>query len=294
MEFSEWTKNKRKLNNLDELKKDIIEQFKEKNVLNEKIVVMASGGKDSSTAIALAKDLNLKIDALIHFYHKWSWDVSKKMVEKISQRYNIPVIYYDITNELLKRIKGAKGSSICRICKNIMKDKAVDIAKERGIRIIMTGDSALEKVSGAVMNYLREVYGEVVYNKMELTPVPQKYSKGKDKEILFFRPLIRLAYEDVLNLMKYYNIEIEKAHEVGDKFGFWREGCCLQYADEDVKLSEDLFNELYKYNKIVTDVAKKYNFRASIKLPSKKIIVVPKKEEYVRLVKNALRDLYEN
>ncbi len=42
MEFSEWTKNKRKLNNLDELKKDIIEQFKERNILNEKIVVMAS------------------------------------------------------------------------------------------------------------------------------------------------------------------------------------------------------------------------------------------------------------
>ncbi|AIJ05772.1 hypothetical protein JH146_0927 [Methanocaldococcus bathoardescens] len=290
MEFSEWTKNKRKLNNLEELKRDIIEQFKEKDALNEGIVVMASGGKDSSTAIALAKDLNLKIEYLIHFYHRWSWDISKKMVEKISERFDIPVIFYDITDELLKRTKGAKGSSICRICKNIMKDKAVDIAKEKGIRIIMTGDSALEKISGAVMNYLRDVYGEVVYNKMELTPVPQKYSKGKDKEVLFFRPLIRLAFEDVLNLMNYYNIKVERAHEVGDKIGFWREGCCLQYADENTTLNEKLFNELYKYNKIATEVARKYGFRASIKLPSKKIMVVPKKDEYITLIKNALRD----
>ena len=84
MEFSEWTKDKRKLNNLHELKRDIIKQFKEKDVLDEGIIVMASGGKDSSTAIALAKDLGLNIKYLIHFYHRWSWDVSKKMVEKLS------------------------------------------------------------------------------------------------------------------------------------------------------------------------------------------------------------------
>ncbi len=293
MEFSEWTKKKRKLNNLEELKRDIIEQFKEKNALNEGIIVMASGGKDSSTAIALAKDLGLNVEYLIHFYHKWSWDISKKMVEKLSKRFDIPVIFYDITDDILKRTKGAKGGSICRICKNIMKDRAVDIAKEKGIRIIMTGDSALEKVSGAIMNYLRQVYGDVIYNKMELTPVPQKYSKNKDKEILFFRPLIRLSFEDVLKLMDYYNIKVEKAHEVGDKIGFWREGCCLQYADENAQLNEKLFNELYKYNKIATEIAKKYGFRASIKLPSKRIMVVPKKEEYMDLIKKVLRDVDE-
>ena len=293
MEFSEWTKKKRKLNNLEELKRDIIEQFKEKNALNEGIIVMASGGKDSSTAIALAKDLGLNVEYLIHFYHKWSWDISKKMVEKLSKRFDIPVIFYDITDDILKRTKGAKGGSICRICKNIMKDRTVDIAKEKGIRIIMTGDSALEKVSGAIMNYLRQVYGDVIYSKMELTPVPQKYSKNKDKEILFFRPLIRLSFEDVLKLMDYYNIKVEKAHEVGDKIGFWREGCCLQYADENAQLNEKLFNELYKYNKIATEIAKKHGFRASIKLPSKRIMVVPKKEEYMDLIKKVLRDVDE-
>lgn len=32
------------------------------------------------------------------------------------------------------------------------------------------------------MNYLRDVYGEVVYNKMELTPVPQNIAKEKIKK----------------------------------------------------------------------------------------------------------------
>ena len=109
--------------------------------------------------------------------------------------------------------------------------------------------------------------------------------------MMFFRPLIRLSHEDVLKLKEYYNIDIKRVHEVGDKIGFWREGCCLQYADENSQLDENLFNELYKYNKIATEIAKRHGFRASIKLPSKKIMVVPKKEEYINLIKNALRDI---
>ncbi|ACX73282.1 Queuosine synthesis-like protein [Methanocaldococcus vulcanius M7] len=292
MKFSEWTRCKRKLNDLNSLKRDIVSQFKERDMLDEGIVVMASGGKDSSTAIALARDIGLNIRYLIHFYHRWSWEISKNMVMALSEKYNIPAVFFDITDEILKRTRGAKGSSICRICKNIMKDKTVDFAREKGIKIIMTGDSALEKVSGAVMNYLRERYGEVKYDKMELTPVPQKYSKTK--EILFFRPLIRLSYDDVLRLTRYYNIKVEKSHEVGDKIGFWREGCCLQYADENATLNEELFNNLYKYNKLATETARKYGFRASIKLPSKRIMVVPEKEEYLTLIKNALRDIDES
>ncbi|WP_048203548.1 phosphoadenosine phosphosulfate reductase domain-containing protein [Methanocaldococcus infernus] len=280
MEFSKWTKEKRKLNNLEELKRDILEQFKENNCLNKKIVAMVSGGKDSSTALALALDLGLEVKYLVHFTHRWSWDICKEEVMKLSDRFGIEVKFIDITEELLKRIKGAKPSSICRICKNIMKDKAVDIAK-REDSIILTGDSALEKVSGAIMNYLRRKYGEVKYNKMELTKVPEKYN------IFFFRPLIRLAYEDVLKLMKYYNLNIRRVHEVGDK-KFWREGCCLQYAK---KLDEETFNKLYLYNKIATEVAREHNFRASVKYPPLEIITVPNKEEYKELIMKRLREL---
>ncbi|WP_457611964.1 phosphoadenosine phosphosulfate reductase domain-containing protein [Methanocaldococcus sp.] len=283
MEFSKWTKEKRKLNNLDELKRDIIEQFKEYNVLNKEIIAMVSGGKDSSVAVALALDLGLKIKYLVHFTHKWSWEISKDEVKKLGERFNIEVKYIDITKELLKRIRGAKPSSICRICKNIMKDKAVDIAKKEGL-IIMTGDSALEKVSGAIMNYLREKYGEVRYNKMELTPVPQKYN------VLFFRPLIRLAYEDIINLLKYYNLNIKRVHEVGDK-KFWREGCCLQYAK---KLNEEVFDKLYLYNKIATEIARQYNFRASVKYPPIEILTIPNKEEYKEMIRKKLRELDES
>ncbi|ENN95933.1 queuosine synthesis-like protein [Methanocaldococcus villosus KIN24-T80] len=287
MIFSRWTQEKRKLNSLDELKKDILEQFKENNLLDEEIIAMVSGGKDSSLSVALAKDLNLNISYILHFYHRWSWDVSRKMVEKIGKIYNIPVVYIDITNDLLKRTKRAKGSSICRICKNIMKCKTVDFAKEHGIKIIMTGDSSLDKIVGAVMNYLREKYGEVKFNKMELTKVPGRYG------LFFFRPLIRLAYKDILRLLNYYNLNIERAYEVGDKKGFWREGCCLQYVDGNIILenNEEIFNKLYKYNKLATKIAKEHGFRASITYPSKRILVEPNKEEYRDIIKKALRDL---
>jgi len=282
MEFSEWTKEKRKLNNFEELRENILDNFKKQGLEDEKIVVMLSGGKDSATALALAKDLGLNVHLCVHFVHKWSWELAKNEAERIAKRFDVPILFYDITDELRRRMIGAKGSSICRICKNVMKDKVVDIARESNAGIIMTGDTALEKISGPIMDYLREKYGEVIYKKMELTPVPKKY------KMMFFRPLIRLSHEDVLKLKEYYNIDIKRVHEVGDKIGFWREGCPMQYCDEDAIITEELLDELYELNKKVTDIAREHGFRASIRLPSKRIMVVPKKKEYIDMIKKAL------
>lgn len=284
-EFSQWTKEKRKLKDLKQLKEDILNNFGENNLIDKKIIVMISGGKDSSTALALAKDLGLNVHLCVHFVHKWSWELSKKEAERMAKRFNVPILFYDITEELIKKTTGAKGRSICRICKNIMKDKMIEIARKEGAEVILTGDTALEKISGPIFQYLRETYGEDVYNKMELTPVPKRYKK------MFFRPLIRISHEDVLKLQNYYNIDIKRVHEVGDKFGYWREGCSMQYCDSETTITEKLLDDLYICNKIATDTARAHGFRASVRLPSKEIMVVPNKEEYLELIREKLKDV---
>ncbi|WP_292459658.1 7-cyano-7-deazaguanine synthase [Methanothermococcus sp.] len=285
--FTDWTRKKRNLKDLNQLKRDIIKNFKENQLKDKKIVSMLSGGKDSSTALYIAKDLDLNVCLCIHFVHKWSWNLAKEQAQKIADELNIPILFYDITEDLKKRTKGAKGGSICRICKNIMKDKMMEIAKKEGAEIILTGDTALEKISGPIFQYLRETYGIEKFDKMELTPVPKRYNK------MFFRPLIRCSYDDVIKLKNYYGIEIKRIHEVGDKFGYWREGCPLQYCDYDTTITEELLDDLYICNKKITDLARKHGFRASIKLPSKELMVVPYKKEYIDIIKKYLYDLYK-
>jgi len=280
--FTDWTSQKRNLKDLNQLKKDIIKNFEENNLKDKKIVAMLSGGKDSSTALALAKDLNLNVCLCVHFVHKWSWDISKEQAQKIADKFKVPIMFYDITEDLKKRTKGAKGGSICRICKDIMKDNIMKIAERECADIILTGDTALEKISGPILQYLREKYGDDKFDKMELVPVPKRYKK------IFFRPLIRCSYWDVIRLKDYYGIEIKRIYEVGDKFGYWREGCPLQYCDYDTTITEELLDDLYIYNKKITDLARKYGFRASIKLPSKELMVVPDKKEYRNIIEKEL------
>jgi len=291
--FTEWTRNKRHLSDLKQLKRDILHNFQEHNALNKKIISMLSGGKDSSTALALAKDLGLNVVLAVHFVHKWSWSLSKEQARRIANEFEVPIVFCDITEDLKKRTNGAKGGSICRICKNIMKDKIIKLSKEKGVPIILTGDTALEKISGPIIQYLRKIYNEEKFEKMELTPVPKRYGT------LFFRPLIRCGHEDVIKLKNYYGINIERIHEVGDKFGYWREGCSLQYCDYSTKITEELLDKLYLYNKEITDLARRDGrFRASIKLPSKELLVAPvenvkdithrEKEEFIRKLKNIL------
>ena len=86
----------------------------------------------------------------------------------------------------------------------------------------------------------------------------------------------------------FFVIEITRIHECGDNLGYWREGCPLQYCDYDTPITEELLDDLYTYNKKITDLARKYGFRASIKLPSKELMVVPDKKEYINIIKEIL------
>jgi len=292
LDFRPWTQNNRNLKDLNQLKKEISSNFEEIGLKNEKIIVMLSGGKDSAVALAIAKDLGLNVHLCVHFVHDWSWDISTNEAKNLAERFNVPIIFPDITEELAKKTQGAKGKSICRICKTIMKAQMVNIAKIEDAKIIMTGETALEKIAGPVFEYIRENNPKVkreneheLYKKMELVKVPKRY------KIHFFRPLIRVGHFDVFNLQKHYNIEIKRVSEAGNKIGYWREGCCLQYCSPEVLLTTKLFDELYKINKKATEIARENGFRASVVLPEKEITVIPNKKEHLEKIEEILKEL---
>ncbi|MCS3922288.1 tRNA(Ile)-lysidine synthase TilS/MesJ [Methanococcus voltae PS] len=290
LKFTQWTIEKRNLHDLNELKSNIIKNLENSDLLDKKALLMLSGGKDSATALALCKELNINVELCIHYVHNWSWDISKNEAEKLAKKYEVPIIFPDITEKLSKKIRGAKGKSICRICKDIMKIRAVEYAHENGFDIIITGDTALEKISGPILDDLREKNpnseDKEFYHKMELSKIPRRY------DTYFLRPLLRLSQNDVMAIHEHYNINVQRVHEVGDKIGHWREGCCLKYCDPEEKISTDLFNEVFELNKYLTEVARENNIRASVLLPSKDILVLPKTKGNVKIVLDAINGFY--
>jgi len=277
MNFSEWTQKNRKLRDFEELKKSI-----KKLVNGRKIVAMLSGGGDSAVAISILDELDLDVLCCVHFYHDWSWDITRKQAKKIAKSLDIPIEFNYIGDELKRRIMGSKGKSICRICKDIMKLRCLGIAKKYKADIIATGDTASEKVSGAIMQYLRDNgYG---YEKMELTPVPKKIAK---EGINFLRPLIRLRREDVEEFVKYYDLQIEKVGEANKK---QREGCPIQYCDPKVRVTEELLDETFRANKIATAIAREHGFRASVFMLSGATVTIPDDYTYIKLIEDSLTE----
>lgn len=277
MIFSDWTEKNRELRDFGALKDNI-----KKLVNGRKIVAMLSGGSDSAVAISILDELDLDVLCCVHFCHDWSWDITKKQGKEIAKSLDIPIEFSYIGDELKKRVVGSKGKSICRICKDIMKLRCLDIAKKYNADIIATGDTASEKVSGTIMQYLRENgYG---YDRMELTPVPKKISK---EGINFLRPLIRLRREDVEKLVKYYDLQIERVGEANKK---QREGCPIQYCDPEVRVTGELLDETFRANKIATEIAREYGFRASVFMPSGTILTIPSDYRYIKLIERALAE----
>ncbi|MBI5681156.1 MAG: phosphoadenosine phosphosulfate reductase family protein [Methanobacterium sp.] len=275
MIFSEFTQNKRKLKDFPELKHNI-----KKFVKDKKIIMMLSGGNDSATAVSLLKELDLNVELCVHFYHDWSWKLHKEEASKIAESLNIPLKFHYIGDEIKRRVINSKGKNVCRICKDIMKAECLKIAKENNIEVIATGDTATERISGPIMEYLNK-YG-LSFDNMELAPVPGRIA---GEGVLFLRPLIRIRYEDVDKVSKYYDISMKRVGEANYKL---REGCPVQYINPDAIVTGKLLNDAYCVNKIATDIARSHGFKASVFAPSLSIATIPQKEEYMNLVKDEL------
>lgn len=282
LEFSRWSLERRGLRNLSQLMRSI------ERARGRKAIAMVSGGEDSALALRLALDAGVDVLRAIHFYHRWSWDIPRMEARRISRELGVDLLEIDITEELLRRVLGSRGKP-CKICKKIMKQITVRIARELRAEIIITGESAMDRISGVVLQYIRE--RGLGYDEMELTPVPKWIGESG---ILVLRPLIRLTDEDASRLARKLGIVVRRVGEVGDrpKLG-WREGCPLQYIEYGVEVSEDLLDLAYEANREAVEAARELGIRASVLVPSLRVITIPEgfEEEIWRRVDRRIREL---
>ncbi len=120
---------------------EVIEEtrkFAEKRGLFEKkILMLFSGGKDSSLALYILKEAGLNVSALT-FFHRWSWRETINWAMKFTKKLGVEHYLVDVTEGLLREAAGRKGP-ICINCKKAMLWNAKWFALNNGFGVLAKG-----------------------------------------------------------------------------------------------------------------------------------------------------------
>jgi S-adenosylmethionine decarboxylase proenzyme len=243
----------------------------------EKILVMFSGGKDSTLCLALLKKAGALVQA-ITFKHKWSWEFGLKEVQRLAKELEVDLKLIDYTEDFKKRVLGLEIGRPCKICKSGMYIEALKYAKENNFRYLCVGDTSSDTIVMRIKDHESKSNNDNLYFTRYLDCICEGVIVPK--EITILRPLIYMTSDEVEEELMDMNIKVNRVHETGDKFfEYWREGCPAQYNEPNTRLSEERLDDLFLYNSLATTYAREHGFRASIQFPSKKLITLPKGHE---------------
>ncbi len=237
-----------------------------KKVSGEKIYVLISGGMDSAVVTKILQLSNADVRGL-HITHRWMWFTPEIEIKRISKMLGIEIDIVDITDELRRRLRGAKGKSTCKICKKIMLEIAVNKAS-----VVATGECGMDTIAGAVLDVSRRTGIEP-----EFVQLPKRYFNGDDRIIV--RPLIRIHESDVKRLARLLGVKVRRVGETGDLRRGRREGCPLQHLDPWVDVTDELMDEVWDVNVEALLVARRLGRRVSVKWPSFRIVLEGSPEE---------------
>ncbi len=232
----------------------------------KEVHVLISGGMDSAVAARVLQLSGADVKGL-HITHKWMWFTPEIEIKRIPKTLGIRIDIVDITDELKRRLRGAKGKSVCKICKKIMLEVAVSKAS-----VVATGECGMDTIAGAVLDVSRRTGIEP-----EFVQLPKRYFDGDDHFIV--RPLIRVHERDVKRLARLLGVKVRRVGETGDLRRGRREGCPLQHLDPWVNVTEELMDEVWDVNVEALLVARRLGRRVSVKWPSFRVILEGGPEE---------------
>ena len=231
-----------------------------------KILLMFSGGKDSSLALYLLKEAGLDVSALT-FFHRWSWGETLHWAMKFTKRLGVEHFLVDITDGLLREAVGRKGP-VCINCKKVMLWNARWFALNNGFDVLAKGDNANDKIIGALLD---QCDGDIRLCGLPKIGVP------------ILRPLIKYTAEEVERLTEEAGIRPYRMYEHARRRQ-WREGCPLQYIDREEVVTPELMELAYRVNYEVSRIARRRKVRVSVRVPSFEVMCWDCDEETLREV----------
>jgi len=248
-----------------------LRDFSEKAGLhNKRVLLMFSGGKDSSLAMYLLKAAGLDVSA-ITFFHRWSWRETLNWAMKFTKRLGVEHFLVDITDGLLREATGRKGP-VCINCKKVMLRNAKWFALNNGFDVLAKGDNANDKIIGALLDQCN--------TDIRLCELPKI-------GLPILRPLINYTAEEVEKLAEEAGIRPYRMYEHARRRQ-WREGCPLQYIDREETVTPELMDLAYRVNYEVSRIARRRKVRVSVRVPSFEIMCWDCDEEALDEVKAAI------
>lgn len=253
--------------NINEFKKHVTA------VAGQQVLLMLSGGKDSSACLIILRELGIRVTA-IHFNHKWSSQVSTNEARRLCAELQVQLIEIDFTEDFYHSIKGFEGGRPCLICKPLMYqyiNKELQTGKYKWICI---GDNANDTTTIArLTTYIADKPNE---NKYCSTYFGSEQGVVLPDAVKVLRPILNLDAHAVELYLESRGVSIAKNNSTGDKyFEYAREGCPVQYHDPGFPIKSSTLDDLQKYNTLLGLFAKKKDIRASIHLPSSFIVTIP-------------------
>ncbi len=248
-----------------------LQRFARSHSLKEKrILLMFSGGKDSSLALYLLSKAGLNVSALT-FFHRWSWRETLNWAMGFTKKLGVEHFLVDITDGLLREATGRKGP-VCINCKKVMLWNAKWFALNNGFEVLAKGDNANDKIIGALLDQCK--------TDIRLCGLPKI-------GVPILRPLIKYTAEEVERLADEVGIKPYRMYEHARRRQ-WREGCPLQYIDREEIVTPELMELAYRVNYEVSRIARKRKVRASVRVPSFEIMCWDCDEEALGEIRKAM------
>ncbi len=250
--------------------RDIQGFLRELGIDKRQILIMFSGGKDSSLALYLLKEAGLNVSALT-FFHRWSWREPLNWAMRFTRKLGVEHFLVDITEGLIREAIGRKGP-VCINCKKAMLWNAKWFAINNGFDVLVKGDNANDKIIGALLNQCK---GDIRLCNIPKIGMP------------ILRPLIKYTAEEVKGLTEEAGIRPYRMYEHARRRQ-WREGCPLQYIDREEIVTEKLMDLVYRVNYEVSRIARRRKVRVSVRVPSFEIMCGDCDYETLREVKKVV------